>query len=1098
MKALGWVSAIAVFSVLGWAQAVSTSQIRGTVQDSTGASVPDAQVKVTQTDTGLTRATTSGADGGYVLQELPVGPYRMEVTRQGFSTYVQTGIVLQVASNPTIDVALKVGVVSEQVQVEANAGMVETQSSGVGQVVDALRVQQLPLIGRQITDLITLAGGATLSSNNALNSSRNYGTAAISVAGGLGSGTAYMLDGAMHNDPYNNLTLPLPFPDAMQEFKVETSALPAQYGLHSAAAVNAVTKSGTNAFHGDAFEFVRNYLFNARNFFALQRDSLKRNQFGGTLGGPIRKNKLFFFGAYQGTITRQNGITNTMIIPTQAMVGGDFTAYASAACQASGKPLALPAPFVNNKISPALLSTPALNLVAKLPTTPDPCGRITFGVPNISQDKQAVGRADYQLKDNHSLFVRYNAANFVAPNPYSLVPSVLETGASNGTSFGQDILVQASTLGDTYVISPTMVNSFRMGVNRSGVARVGSSFFSGPDLGINMYSYFPKFISVTAGGVNGFTVGTNTSSDSSYHTTTFQLGNDLSWVKGNHQFAFGVSAARWQSETLAGVYSFGLFNFSTLQDFMLGNVTSLQQAQPNTLFMHQAYLGLYAQDSWKATPRLAFSYGLRWEPFFPQQLTDGHIYHIDLGAFTQGKHTSVFPNAPNGIFYPGDPGFPTYASINKRWGQFAPRVGVIWDPKGDGRMSIRASYGIFYDILPAETNLNTVVAGPWFTRLTVQGVNFANPWASQPGGNPFPSTSTSTFVPGATWVSFPTNMHPTMVQSRNLSIQRQFGKDWLISVSYLGSQITHLVSPQEMNPAEIVPGPIVTTGCAATATNCNSAANTNARRLFSLINPAQGKFYGVTSYADDGGTGTYNGLLLSVQKRLSRGFTAAANYTWSHCIGDYVVDSQLNAQQDYTHPFDRHADRGDCYSSATDRRQIVNVSAVVESPKFHDRWLGMFASGWRVSTIITGQSGAALNATLGNTDQALNGITAQRPNLISSSIYGGDLNNYLLPSAFATPALGTLGNLGAGVIRGPGFVTVNMSLSRTFRIREGQNLELRAEGSNILNTLNAGNPNLIQNTPTFGRITTTAAGTGSGFVAPGDPRILQFAIKYIF
>ena len=251
-----------------WAQAVSSAQISGTVQDSSGLAVPGATLKATQTETGSTRTTISGTDGTYSLSSLPVGAYRLEVSKQGFAQYVQTGIVLQVATNPTIDIALKVGSVTDTVQVEASAAMVETQSTGVGSVIDSQRVLDLPLVGRQITDLIVLAGAAVPGGDVNLASSRTISTeVSISVAGGLSSGATYVLDGAMHNDPYTNLGYPLPFPDAMQEFKVETSSLPAEYGMHSAAAINAVTKSGTNSFHGTAFEFVRNYEFNARNFF---------------------------------------------------------------------------------------------------------------------------------------------------------------------------------------------------------------------------------------------------------------------------------------------------------------------------------------------------------------------------------------------------------------------------------------------------------------------------------------------------------------------------------------------------------------------------------------------------------------------------------------------------------------------------------------------------------------------------------------------------------------------------------------------------------------------------------------------------------------
>jgi hypothetical protein len=294
MKIYSRIASIAAFCILGsvsiWAQAVSTAQITGVVQDASGSAVPSADIKVTQIETGAVRNATSGTDGRYLLPSLPVGPYSLEVSKMGFATYVQTGIVLQVASNPSIDVSLKVGAVTEQVQVEANATMVETQTTGVGTVIDSQRVLNLPLVGRQVQDLITLAGAASAGSDNTQLSARNYpGIQAISVAGGLATGITYVLDGAMHNDVYTMANMPLPFPDALQEFKVETGSLPAQYGMHSAAAVNAVTKSGTNDFHGSAFEFVRNYSVNARNYFSPSLDSLKRNQFGGTFGGPIRK-----------------------------------------------------------------------------------------------------------------------------------------------------------------------------------------------------------------------------------------------------------------------------------------------------------------------------------------------------------------------------------------------------------------------------------------------------------------------------------------------------------------------------------------------------------------------------------------------------------------------------------------------------------------------------------------------------------------------------------------------------------------------------------------------------------------------------------------
>src|SRR5712691_5433959 len=382
-----------VFATLGnaWAQAVAGAQISGTVRDSSGGTIPGAEVTVTKTDTGTTRTVFTGADGAYALPNLPVGPYQLRVVLQGFNTYVRDGIVLQVGSNPEINVTLAVGAISEQVTVTANTTLVETKNTGVGQVIDNQRVMELPLNGRQATELIFLSGLATSAPAGDLNTNKNFPTATISVAGGQANGITYIMDGGTHNDPFNNLNLPTPFPDALQEFKVETSALPARYGHHAASAVNLVTKSGSNELHGDAFEFLRNYNFNARNYFAPTRDSLNRNQFGGTLGAPIVKNKLFFFCAYTGPTEKSNPATNISFVPTQAMLNGDFTAITSPACN-GGRQLALTGGFVGNRIDPSRLSPVALNFMQHVPVSGDPCGRLQYGIPNNSTEHQALAK----------------------------------------------------------------------------------------------------------------------------------------------------------------------------------------------------------------------------------------------------------------------------------------------------------------------------------------------------------------------------------------------------------------------------------------------------------------------------------------------------------------------------------------------------------------------------------------------------------------------------------------------------------------------------------------------------------------------------------
>jgi hypothetical protein len=1098
-----------VTSAMLCGQAVSTSQIKGVVQDASGLAVPGAELKATQTDTGLVRTAVSGTDGGYVLPDLPVGPYQLEVGKQGFARYIQTGIVLQVASNPTIDVALKVGTVSEQVQVQANASMVETQSTGVGQVIDSQRVQDLPLVGRQVTDLIILAGGASQGGDFNLNTSRNYPEAAISVAGGLASGLTYVLDGAMHNDVYNGLGLPLPFPDALQEFKVETSALPAQYGMHSAAAVNAVTRSGSNSFHGDAFEYIRNGDLNARDFFAISRDTLKRNQFGGTFGGPIRKDKLFFFGAYQGTTTRSDPPSTLGVVPTAAELTGDFSTFASGVCQRA--PVQLKDPFSgallpNNQIPKSELSPQALAIAAKLPTSNDPCGKVTYGILNNSNDRQGVGKVDYQLSDKHSIFARYLAANLVAPVPYTVGHNLLSTGQAN--SSGADDLDQAFALGDTYLISPNIVSTFRATLDRTGVARVGAQFFGPQDVGINIFSYLPKYTSITVGTPPGnLAIGNFTSTDARYLTTTLQFGEDIGMVRGAHQMSFGANVAHWNSNTYAEVLGMGMITFSgqatglPLSDFLTGRVAGLTQAPPNVLFVRQWYLGLYAQDSWKVRQNLTFSYGMRWEPYFPMRFPNGYIYHFDQNAFNQNVHSTVFARAPAGIFYPGDPGFPDKTGMNKQWKDFMPRVGMAFDPQGNGRMSIRASYGIFYDLIPAQYHLNTETAPPFFVRtgLIFPAGGLADPYLNIPGGNPFP-VSLSANAPFPTFGTFNTsnyNTHTTYSEQWNLSVQRQFGASWLASVSYLGTQMVHLFTEKELNPGVYIPGNCTVSGVTGP---CSTTANTNQRRQLYLQDPVNGQAYGYLDQWDDGGTGTYNGLLLSVQKRLSKGTTMSANYTWSHCISD-IVNSVPNGGAGgsgvYAYPNNRAADRGSCWNSAVDHRHIANLTLVAETPRFEDRWVRMVATGWRVSMAVTMMSGSYFTVYTG-VDNALTGEngTTQRANLLSSNVYGTkDPNNYLVKAAFGSPITGTYGNLGNAAIEGPGLLQVNSSLSRAFRIKERQAVELRVDASNLLNRVNLSLPNNTLTSPTFGQVTSDISPTLN---QAGDPRILQFSLKYIF
>jgi hypothetical protein len=1057
-----------------WAQ--NTSQITGTVVDPTGLPLPGAQVEVTQITTGLMRTTMSSADGSYVLPDLPVGPYRLEVKKEGFATFVQSGIVLQVDTNPRIEVALKVGSITEQVQVEASAAMVETHSTGVGQVVDQQRVVDLPLNGRYVTDLIGLAGAAATAPNADLISAKNYPNEAVySVAGGQAIGTTYLLDGGTHNDPFNNLNLPLPFPDALQEFKVETSALPAQYGEHSGGAVNAVTRSGTNGFHGDVFEFVRNYIFNSRNPDAVSRDSLKRNQFGGTLGGPIKKDKLFFFMGYQGNLIRSDPTSSLAIIPNAQMLSGDLSTYASALCQ--GKAVTLKAPFVNNQIPASMLSPVALKMMTYYPATSDPCGKEYYATVQNQDEHQGIARGDYQLTAKQSLFLRYFVTHSLQPTPFDGKNPLTETLS------GADDMVNSGVFGHTYAITPSVVNSFHATYNRSGVTKTQIPSFDGPDLGINMTTLVPGHVVISAGTLSSASVFSYAAKDP---TDDHQLSDDLSIVKGKHQLTFGANWIREVQNVYGPLEGDGFFSFTgqvtglALSDFLAGDVDSFTQQGIQYDDERYQYFGAYAQDTWRANSHLTFNYGLRWEPYIGGSMATGYVSHFDPTLFAENVHSTVYPNAPAGVLYPGDPGFDTNdRPAHTKLDNFAPRLGVVWDPEGNGRMSIRASWGIFYDMPHTLFSYGFSEEPPWGDSITRPDVSFQNPWAGFPGGNPFPLqlNQNALFPIPGTYTTYPLNIKNTYLEQWNLSIQKQVGADWLLSASYLGNDTIHLWADDPINAAVYIPG-------------VSTLATENQHRVLYLENPAQGQYYGTIHQLDDGSTAAYEALLLSAQHRLANHFTILGNYTYSHCISGPFT-SELDGTQ-YTDPADRNFDRGNCVM--IDHRHLVNISAVQETPRFATRWMRILASDWKLSEIVQIQSGSFITVASG-TDVDLSGIGGQRASYIGGPTReSGNCSNgvtclmWLNPSAFVAPATGSLGNLGSANILGPGTFGISTALTREFAIRERQRIEIRWEAFNALNHIQPTLPTATVSSPsTFGQISTF-----------GNPRIMQFAGKYVF
>jgi hypothetical protein len=697
------------------------------------------------------------------------------------------------------------------------------------------------------------------------------------------------------------------------------------------------------------------------------------------------------------------------------------------------------------------------------------------------------------MNDKHSMFVRYIATTQFTPPPYSL-PAAQQNLLVTRTG-GRDNLAQTLTGGENFVISSTAFNQVRFAYNRTDISRTSTDFFSAPEVGINIYSYMPHYMLLTV--TNGFQLGGGTESLSTFTTSAYQASDDVTLVRGAHQFAFGGNVASWTSLSLANVRSPGQFTIdgsqtgTGLSDFMVGRlgVNGLVQAAPNTLDMKQTYLGLYAQDSWRAGSKFTLNYGVRWEPFFPQQLQNGAVYQFDQTRFNQNIHSTVFPKAPAGLYFPGDPGFPTKAGMNTQWGNIGPRVGLSWDPVGDGKTSVRASYGRSFEFVNGQFHLNTSVAPPWGSEVRINSPSggLDNPFVNNSGQvNIFPVTfnQNAPFSLNGPFLSLSDNMAATHVDLWNVTLERQLTPSWFASAGYIGSRTSNIWESTPLNNAVFQ----------NVGTAPPSTANINARRPFTLADPTNGQYYGpVDLYVTDGKQ-HYNGMILSL-RRTGATTTLAANYTVSHCYGspDGFGGSTTNVSTGYNQTGNPGYDDGNC---TIDRLQNFSASGSIAAPRFDGATLRAVASGWRLAGAFHAATGPWLTMLTG-IDRVLNGQAAtQRVNQISSNVMGNLSVNpangfitYLNPTtAFAQPALGTFGNMPRNIVRGPANKNLDLSLTRAFSLTGSRNIEVRVDAFNALNWVEWGQPNTTLSSSTFGQITSLGV----------PPRVLQFAAKFTF
>ena len=1095
------------------AQAIGGGQIQGTITDANGSAVSGATVEAVQQASGLHRTVTSSGDGGYNLPDLPVGPYQLNVTAQGFSTYQQSGIVIEVGNNLRVDVKLQVGGVSQTVQVTAGASMVQTEDQSISQVIDRQRTVDLPLNGRQATQLILLTPGAQAAPLGDLVGTKNYpSSVAISVAGAQATNINYLMDGADNNDAFTNVNLPFPFPDALQEFSVQTSGLSAQYGLHPGAVVNIVTQSGTNGFHGTVFDFFRNGDMNAKNFFSTKQDTLKRNQFGGAIGGPIRRDKLFFFGGYQGTRTRQESNSITSYVPTPAMLNGDFSEYASANCQSSHKEKQLknPAtgqPYLDNQIPVSQFNASALALLQLVPKNPNSCGKLVYGIPQPQNEDQFIGRIDWTVNEKQTLFGRYFLTHFTQPAFYNGNLLYTQNPSLNDQA-------QSFTLGHTYTISSNLVNSVHISGTRNFITRAAASDLINPTtVGIAVSAPVKNYLYMNISGA--FTAACGTCESTDITTNSVNLIEDLFWTKGRNHWSFGGNYLHNYlvydgTNNANGQFTFnGNATTDGLVDFMTGNLDSLYQGNNTGVDFSKNFLGLYAQDSIQLSPKLTVNAGIRWSTGLPAIETTGRGASFFPANFAAGIKSRVYPTAPPGLLFYGDPGVP-HGYYHAKYTNFEPRFGVAFDPRGLGLESIRASYTLGFQEPPLYYQSHYEAMAPWGDSITLVSPagGLSNPYATYPGGNPypkpFPPTAANAFFPtSGSYFVVPTNLKQAYSQNWNLSVEKQFLKNWSLTASYLGTRVQNNSAGNEQNPAVYIPGN--STGAAGSCgalttlpkagTPCSSTGNTNARRALSLINSTQGAYYTQVTEAYTGLGSNFNGLLVSVQHRFSDYFTLLTNYTYSHCLSGPPENGD-NAGDQFQDPYHPNLDYSNC---ASDLRHNFVTSAIVRSVVKGGSMRTLLLSGWQLAPIVTATTGVPFTAATG-TDKSLTGVNNDRPNLIGNPYAKGSRVQWLNTASFAANTSGQYGNTRPFQFYGPHYTDVDAALSKFIPLHEEIQLQARAECFNCLNHTNLLDPGWSNTNGSIGNGTTALSNTQTfGLInAANQPRILQLSLKIDF